>query len=80
MKRILTRTAGIAATALMLTWPLLAIGAETPTEEPLTIEKTIRLVRDNNPALKAADDDVSAAEARITQSRSAYYPQISASA
>jgi outer membrane protein TolC len=80
MNRILTRTAGIAATAMMLTWPLLAIGTENPAEEPLTIEKAIRLVRENNPALKAAADDVSAADARITQSRSAYYPQISADA
>ena len=76
MNRILTGTVRIAATALMLSWPLLAIGAE----EPLTIEKTIRLVRENHPALKAAADDVSAADARITQSRSAYLPQISASA
>ena len=76
MNRMLTGTVRIAATALMLSWPLLAIGAE----EPLTIEKTIHLVNEYNPSLKAAADDVSAADARITQSRSAYYPQISASA
>ena len=76
MNRILTGTVRIAATALMLSWPLLATGAE----EPLTIEKTIRMVRENNPALKAAADDVQAADARITQSRSAYFPQISVSA
>ena len=79
MNRSLTRTAGIAATAMMLAMPLLAIGAEEPVKELLTIEKTIRLVRENNPALKAAADEVSAADARITQSRSAYYPRISAS-
>lgn len=76
MKRSLTRTVRIATTALILSWPLLAIGAE----ESLTIENTIRLVHENNPALKAAVDDVSAADARVTQSKSAYYPQISASA
>ncbi len=76
MNRILTCTVRFAATALMLYCPLPAMGAE----EPLTIEKTIRMVRENNPALKAAADDVSAADARITQSRSAYFPQISASA
>ena len=76
MNRILTGTVRVAATALMLSWPLLAMGAE----EPLTIEKTIRMVRENNPALKAAADDIGAADARITQSRSAYFPQISASA
>ena len=80
MNRILFRTAGIAATTLMLACPLLAIAAEKPPEEPLTIEKTIRLVRENNPSLKASADDVSAADARIRQSRSAYFPQISASA
>ena len=80
MNRILTRTAGIAATAIMLAWPLLATGAETPGEEVLTIEKTIRLVRENNHTLKAGADEVNAADARITQSRSAYFPQISASA
>ena len=76
MNRILTGTFRIAATALMLSWPLPAIADE----EPLTIEKTIRLVRENNPTLKAAADDVSAADARVTQSKSAFFPQISASA
>ena len=41
MKRILTGTAGIAATAIMLAWPIWAIGAEIPVEGALTIEKTI---------------------------------------
>ncbi|MCX6180022.1 MAG: TolC family protein [Chlorobiales bacterium] len=76
----MTRSARIAATAMMLAWPLLAIGAESPAEEALTIEKTIRLVNEYNPALKAGADEVRAADARITQSRSSYFPQISASA
>ncbi|MEI8187067.1 MAG: TolC family protein [Chlorobiaceae bacterium] len=80
MNRFFFRTAGIAAAAIMLAWPLPAIGAEGSAEEPLTIDKTIRLVRENNHTLKAGTDDVSAAEARITQSKSAYYPQISANA
>ena len=80
MKRILTGTAGIAATAIMLAWPIWAIGAEIPVEGALTIEKTIRLVCENNHTLKAGSEEVRAADARITQSRSAYFPQISASA
>jgi len=80
MNRILTRTAGIAATVIMLACPLLAAVAEAPGDEALTIEKTIRLVHENNHLLKAGADEVRAAKARITQSRSAYLPQISASA
>ena len=79
-KRILTRTAGIAATAMMLAWSGLAEAANGPVEPPLTLEQAIHLVRENNPALKAAAEEINAADARVTQSRSAYFPQISASA
>jgi outer membrane protein len=76
----ITRTAGIAATALMLAWPLLANAVDAPAKTPLTLDQAIQLVRENNPALKAAAEEITAADARITQSRSAYFPQISASA
>ncbi|MBZ4220122.1 MAG: TolC family protein [Chlorobium sp.] len=76
----ITRTAGIAATALMLAWPLLANAVDAPAKTPLTLDRAIQLVRENNPALKAAAEEITAADARITQSRSAYFPQISASA
>jgi outer membrane protein len=79
-KSILARTAGIAATALILAWPGLAAAANVPAAAPLTLEQAIHLVRENNPALKAATEEISAADARITQSRSAYFPQINASA
>jgi outer membrane protein len=79
-KSKLTRIAGITATALMLACPGLASAPNTPTEAPLTLEQAIHLVRENNPALKAAAEEINAADARVTQSRSAYYPQISASA
>ena len=79
-KRIFTRTTGIAATALMLAWSGLAAAAIEPVERPLTLEQAIHLVRENNPALKAAAEEINAADARVTQSRSAYFPQISASA
>jgi len=78
-KRI-TRTVGIAATAVMLAWPRPATATEAPTQPPITLDQAIQLVRENNPALKAAAEEISAADARITQSRSAYFPQITASA
>jgi len=79
-KSALTRTVAITAMALMLAWPLRSSAAEAPGETPLTLKKTIQLVRDNNPALKASAYEVTAADARITQSRSAYFPKITASA
>ena len=79
-KSILKRTAGLAATALMLAWPLPATAADDPAAAPLTLDRAIHLVRENNPALKAAAEEINAADARVTQSRSAYFPQISASA
>ncbi len=79
-KSRVTRTVAITAVALMLAWPLRSSATETPAETPLTVEQAIQLVRENNPALKAAADEVKAADARITQRRSAYFPQISASA
>ncbi len=79
-KRILKRTAGIAATALMLAWPRPAAAASAPADAPLTLDQAIHLVRENNPALKAAAEEMNAADARVTQSRGAYFPQISASA
>jgi len=79
-KSRVTRTVAITAMALMLAWPLRSSAAEAPAAAPLTLEKAIQLVRENNPALKAAADEVTAADARITQRRSAYFPQITASA
>ncbi|MEI6847645.1 MAG: TolC family protein [Chlorobiaceae bacterium] len=80
MKSRLTRTAGIVATALILSLPLHAAVAENSAEEPLTLEKSIQLVRDNSPFLKAAAEEITAADARVTKSRSAWFPQISANA
>ena len=79
-KSRLARTASIAATALMLSWPGAAGAVKAAGEAPLTLETAIHLVRDNNPALKAAAEEMSAADARVTRSRSAYFPQITASA
>ncbi len=76
MKQNVTRAAAIAATALLLAWPAHAGAAENE----LTLEKTIQLVRQNNPALKAAAEEINAADARVRKSRSAWFPQLSAEA
>lgn len=80
IKSKLTRSAGIAATALMLAWPSPATATEEPAKALITLEAAIQLVRENNPALKAATEEVTAADARVRQSRSAWFPQITASA
>jgi len=79
-KSRLARTASIAATALILSWPGAATAVKASGEAPITLETAIQLVRENNPALKAAAEEMSAADARVTRSRSAYFPQITASA
>ncbi len=80
MKKTLKRHAGIAAAALMLTFPPRLQAVAEPAAARLTLEETIRLVRENSPALKAVSEEVNAADARIRQQKSAYYPQITASA
>ncbi len=79
-KSRLARTASIAATALILSWPGAATAVKASGEAPITLETAIQLVRENNPALKAAAEEMSAANARVTRSRSVYFPQITASA
>lgn len=74
MKKTLLRKAGTAAALLLAALPLQGAAA------PLTLDETIRMVQEKNPSLKAAAEEVTAAEARIRQSRSAYYPQITAGA
>jgi outer membrane protein TolC len=64
----------------MLSWSGAAGTVKASGEAPLTLETAIHLVRENNPALKAAAEEMSAADARVTRSRSAYFPQITASA
>ncbi|MCF8382285.1 MAG: TolC family protein [Chlorobium sp.] len=80
MKKKLKRYTGIATAALMLVFPIRLEAAGDSATTPLTLEETIRLVREHNPALKAAAEEVNAAEARIRQQKSAYFPQITASA
>lgn len=80
MKKKLIRYTGMAAAALMIALPFRLEAAGESAARPLTLEETIRLAREHNPSLKAAAEDVNAADARIRQQQSAYYPQITASA
>ncbi|NTW94951.1 MAG: TolC family protein, partial [Chlorobiaceae bacterium] len=80
MKKKLIRYTGMAAAALMIALPFRLEAAGESAARPLTLEETIRLAREHNPSLKAAAEEVNAADARIRQQQSAYYPQITASA
>lgn len=80
MKKKLKRYTGIAAAALMIALPLRLEAAGVSATRALTLEEAIRLVREHSPALKAAAEEVNAADARIRQQQSAWFPQITASA
>lgn len=81
MKIILTRKTRIFAALFLLMLPQsAALAEEPPPGTPLTLETAIHLVRENNPALKASAEEITAADERVTQSKSAWFPQISASA
>jgi outer membrane protein len=51
--------------------------AQTPTDS-LTVEQVVQLVLASHPAVQQATAGVAAAEARVTESRSAYYPALAA--
>jgi outer membrane protein len=48
--------------------------------EVIDLEQALAIARKQNPSLTASQSDVAAAQARLTQSRAAYYPQLDASA
>ncbi|MEW5909584.1 MAG: TolC family protein [Thermodesulfobacteriota bacterium] len=50
----------------------------TRAEEVITLEKALETALARNPVLKAAESDVAASRARVTQATSAYYPQVNA--
>ncbi|TLU88488.1 MAG: TolC family protein [Chlorobium sp.] len=79
MKR--KRTAYLLFAALLLgtQLPASAFASETASG-PITVEDAIRLVRENNPKVRQAAEGVKAADARVTEKRSGFLPQISASA
>ncbi len=57
--------------------PLLA--AETGSA-PLTLDEALRMTREHNPKARQASEEVTAADARVTESRSAWFPRISGKA
>ena len=65
MKKKLIRYTGMAAAALMIALPFRLEAAGESAARPLTLEETIRLAREHSPSLKAAAEDVNAADARI---------------
>ncbi|MDA8099473.1 MAG: TolC family protein [Nitrospiraceae bacterium] len=62
---------------------LIAVGILTALpaggEERLTLRQCVEIAMKNHPNLRAADGNVAAAEGRLLQSGSAYYPQVQAS-
>ncbi|NTV02556.1 MAG: TolC family protein [Chlorobiaceae bacterium] len=81
MKTRNRRATLIALTALLaMSRPGFAADAAVAPTAPLTLDEAIRLTREHNPRALRANDEVKAAEAKVTQSRSGYFPQISAKA
>ncbi|MGC8773929.1 MAG: TolC family protein, partial [Chlorobaculum sp.] len=55
------------------------LGAETGAT-PLTLDEALRMTREHNPKARQATEEVKAADAKVTESRSAWFPQISGKA
>ncbi len=57
----------------------LALAAPAAAEEPeFTLEQVIQAALENNPGIASSQEDLAAAEAQLTQSKSAYWPQVGA--
>ncbi|WP_167599338.1 TolC family protein [Chlorobaculum sp. 24CR] len=65
------------AAAISVGEPLLA--AETGAA-PLTLDEALRMTREHNPKARQASEEVKAADAKVAESRSAWFPQISGKA
>ncbi|NTW56862.1 MAG: TolC family protein, partial [Chlorobiaceae bacterium] len=63
----------IAASLLAAQLPASANAAEAQ-PGPITVEDAIRLTRENNPKMKKAAEGVNAADAKVTESRSEFFP------
>jgi len=72
----MTRAISLCAAALLVLCPG-ALAAQTPTDS-LTVEQVVQLVLASHPAVQQAAAGVTAADARVAESRSAYYPALSA--
>ncbi|NTW55177.1 MAG: TolC family protein [Chlorobaculum sp.] len=52
----------------------------TATSAALTLDEALRLTREHNPKARQASEEVTAADARVAESRSAWFPRISGKA
>lgn len=64
--------ASLLALALALAWPAWSVGAE----RTLGLGQVVRLAVERNPDIRAAEAGVGQAEARLTQARAPYWPQV----
>lgn len=54
------------------------LAGQVPVSDSLTVEQAVRLVLATHPAARQAAEGLAASEAQVAQSRSRYYPQVSA--
>ena len=72
----MTRATFLCALALLALGPA-GLAAQTPSDS-LTVEQVVQLVLASHPAVQQATAGVAGADARVAESRSAYYPVLSA--
>jgi outer membrane protein len=81
MKKSNSRAALLVMAAVMaVTKPCFAAEAGAMAAAPMTLDEALRLTREHNPRSLQATEEVKAAAAKITESRSGYFPQLSAKA
>jgi outer membrane protein len=81
MKKINRRAALVVlAASIALTRPCLAADAAGAPATQITLDEALRLTREHNPRALQATEEVRAAEAKVTESRSGWFPQVSAKA
>ncbi|NTU59283.1 MAG: TolC family protein [Chlorobiaceae bacterium] len=68
------------AAGLLSAQPGLAANNISIALESLTLDEALRLTREHNPKALQASEEVKAADAKITEGRSGYYPHLSAKA
>lgn len=68
------------ASALMAAPPLQAAESDPTAPATLTLSDALRMTREHNPRVRQAAEEVKAADAQVTQSRSSWFPHLSASA
>ena len=67
------------AAALTAEQPLQASDSNTPASA-LTLDEALRMTREHNPKARQASEEVTAADAKVAESRSAWFPRISGKA